>query len=350
MLLGSTEWVEQHAAELREHAAVYINSDGNERGFFQAEGSHALQSFVNDVGKGIEDPEAKVSVFKRLQANLLLHGTPAQRAEARSGGDLSIGALGSGSDFSAFIDHIGISTLNLEFGGEDPSGNYHSIYDDYYWYAHFSDSEFVYGRALAQTAGVTVMRMADSEIMPYQFEGLAQTVTQYIVELKTLLESRRKEAEDIRQNLADDVYRTADDPRNPMVAPAAEEIPPFLNFAPLDNASAALNQAAAHYTKALAAAQGKSLPEDRLNTINQHLALAESKLLSPGGLPRRPWMQHLLYAPGWYTGYTVKTVPGVREAIEEGRYAEAEAQIQLVAHALQEEAAWVEQLAKEVSD
>ncbi len=350
MLLGSTEWVEQHAAELREHAAVYINSDGNERGFFQAEGSHALQSFVNDVAKGIEDPETKVSVFKRLQANLLLHGTPAQRTEARSGGDLSIGALGSGSDFSAFIDHIGVSTLNIGFGGEDPSGNYHSIYDDYYWYSHFSDSDFVYGRALAQTAGLTVMRMADAEIMPYEFEGLAHTVTQYIVELRTLLETRRKEAEDIRQNLADDVYRTADDPRNPMVAPAAEEIPPFLNFAPLDNASAALNLAAAHYSKALTAVQGKSLPEDRLNTINQHLALAESKLLSPAGLPRRPWMQHLLYAPGWYTGYTVKTVPGVREAIEEGRYAEAEAQIQLVAHALDEEAAWVEQLAKEVSD
>jgi N-acetylated-alpha-linked acidic dipeptidase len=349
MLLGSTEWAEQHAAELRQHAAVYINSDGNERGFLHVEGSHALQAFVNGIAKDIDDPEAKVSVFQRQQANLLLHGTTAQQAEARSGGDLSIGALGSGSDFSPFIDHLGIATLNMEYGGEDPSGNYHSIYDDYYWYSHFSDYDFVYGRALAQTAGLTVMRMADADIMPYQFEGLAGTVAQYITEVKALLETRRKEAETLKQNLAEGVYRVADDPRNPMIAPPAEEIPPFLNFAPLDNASTALDQASAHYAKALAAAQGKPLPPERLASINQQLALAESKLLSPQGLPRRPWMQHLLYAPGWYTGYSVKTMPGVREAIEEGRYAEAEAQIQLVAAALQKEAALVEQLAKELN-
>jgi N-acetylated-alpha-linked acidic dipeptidase len=350
MLLGSTEWVEEHADELRQHAAVYINSDGNERGYLEVEGSHSLQSFMNGVAKDVEDPESKVSVFKRQQAYLLLHGTPAQHAEARAGGNLSIGALGSGSDFSPFIDHIGVATINLGFAGEDPSGNYHSIYDDFYWYSHFSDYDFVYGRALAQVAGLSVLRMADADIMPYDFEGLSHTVAQYIDEVKALLESRRKQAEEIRQNLNDGVYQAANDPRNPSVAPPAEEIPPYLNFAPLDNAATALSQAAMHYSKALAGAQGKPLPQDRVNTVNQNLALAERKLISGQGLPRRPWMQHVLYAPGWYTGYSVKTLPGVREAIEQGRYPEADEQISQAARALQDEAAWIEQLAKELAN
>jgi N-acetylated-alpha-linked acidic dipeptidase len=350
MLLGSTEWVEEHADELRQHAAVYINSDGNERGYLDVEGSHSLQAFMNGVAKDVEDPESKVSVFKRQQAYLLLHGTPAQHAEVRAGGNLSIGALGSGSDFSPFIDHIGVATINLGFTGEDPSGNYHSIYDDFYWYSHFSDYDFVYGRALAQVAGLTVLRMADADIMPYDFEGLSHTVAQYIDEVKALLESRRKQAEEIRQNLNDGVYQAANDPRNPTVAPPAEEIPPYLNFAPLDNAANALSQAAAHYSKALAGAQGKPLPQDRVNTLNQNLALAERKLISGQGLPRRPWMQHVLYAPGWYTGYSVKTLPGVREAIEQGRYPEADEQIAQAARALQDEAAWIEQLAKEIAN
>jgi N-acetylated-alpha-linked acidic dipeptidase len=350
MLLGSTEWVEAHADELRQHAAVYINTDGNERGYLAVDGSHALQSLMNGVAKDVEDPESKVSVFKRQRAHVLLQGTPTQRTDARSGSDLGIGPLGSGSDFSGFIDHVGIATVNLGFEGEDPSGNYHSIYDDFYWYSHFSDYDFVYGRALAQTAGLTVLRMADADIMPYDFEGLSHTVGQYIDEVKALLETRRKEAEDIKRNLADGVYDAANDPRNPTVAPPAREIPPYLNFAPLDNAAAALKQAAAQYSKALAAAQGKPLAPDRLQTINQQLALAERKLTNEQGLPRRPWMKHLLYAPGWYTGYSAKTMPGVREAIEEGRYAEAEEQVVLVARALQDEAAWIEQIAKELNN
>jgi N-acetylated-alpha-linked acidic dipeptidase len=348
MLLGSTEWAEEHADELRQHAAVYINSDGNERGYLDVEGSHSLQLFMNGVAKDVADPESKVSVFKRQQAYFLLHGTPAQHAEARAGGNLSIGALGSGSDFSPFIDHIGVATINLGFSGEDPSGNYHSIYDDFYWYTHFSDYDFVYGRALAQAAGLSVLRMADADIMPYDFEGLSHTAAQYIDEVKALLESRRKQAEEIRQNLNDGVYQATNDPRNPTVAPPAEEIPPYLNFAPLDNAANALSQAATHYSKALAGTQGKPLPKDRVNTLNQNLALAERKLISGQGLPRRPWMQHVLYAPGWYTGYSVKTLPGVREAIEQGRYLEADEQIVQAARALQDEAAWIEQLAKDV--
>jgi N-acetylated-alpha-linked acidic dipeptidase len=349
MLLGSTEWAEQHAEELRQHAAIYINSDGNDRGFLALEGAHSLQAFLNGVSKDVEDPEAKVSVFKRRQAHLLLQGTTAEHAEARAGGDLSLGALGSGSDFSAFIDHLGIASVDLGFGGEDQSGIYHSIYDDFYWYTHFSDSDFVYGRALAQTAGLAVLRMADADILPYEFEGLSRTVATYLGEAKALLETKRKQAEDISQNLKDGVYRTANDPRNPTFAPPVEEIPPYLNFAPLDNATAALSKAAADYTKAFAGWQGKDLSADRLSSIDQQLAQAERKLLIPEGLPRRPWMQHVLYAPGWYTGYGAKTLPGVREAIEEGRYAEADAQIVVAAKALQAEATWVEQVAQSLS-
>jgi N-acetylated-alpha-linked acidic dipeptidase len=208
----------------------------------------------------------------------------------------------------------------------------------------------VYGRALSQTAGLAVLRMADADVMPYEFGGLSRTVAQYTAEVKTLLENRRKEAEDIRQNLIDGVYVTANDPRNPTFAPAPREIPPFLNFAPLDNAAAALDQAATHYSEAFSAMQGSSLSPGRLKTINQQLALAERKLLTPQGLPRRPWMQHVLYAPGWYTGYSAKTMPGVREAIEEGRYAEADAQIAVVAHAIQDEANWIEQISKELAN
>ena len=261
MLLGSTEWVEAHADELRQHAAVYINTDGNERGYLNVDGSHALQSMMNGVAKDVEDPESKVTVFKRQRARVLLQGTPRQQTDARSGRDLDIGPLGSGSDFSGFVDHLGIATVNLGYEGEDPSGNYHSIYDDFYWYSHFSDYDFVYGRALAQTVGLTVLRMADADIMPYNFEGLSHTVAQYIDEVKALLETRRKEAEDIKRNLADGVYEVANDPRNPTVAPAAREIPPYLNFAPLDNAAATLQQAAAHYSEALTRSRARpSLP------------------------------------------------------------------------------------------
>ncbi len=340
MLLGSTEWAEEHADELRQHAAVYINTDGNERGYLGVEGSHSLQSLMNGVAKDVEDPEAKVSVFKRQQANLLLHGTPAQHDEARAGGDLTLGALGSGSDFSTFIDHLGVASINMEFGGEDPSGNYHSIYDDFYWYTHFSDYDFVYGRALAQAAGLTVLRMADAEILPYDFQGLARTVNSYIKEVKDLLETRRKQADEIRQNRNDGVYRTVNDPRDPTVAPPPQEIPPYLNFAPLDNAAVALSRAADHYHTAVAV----PVAVDRVSKLNQQLAQSERQLLIAQGLPRRPWMQHVLYAPGWYTGYTAKTLPGVREAIEEGRYTEADEQIALAARAIQAEATWIEGL------
>ncbi len=346
MLLGSTEWAEQHADELRQHAAVYINSDGNDRGFLSADGSHSLESLINGVAQDVTDPETNATVWKRAQAAELLDDSADVRADARSRANLRLGALGSGSDYTAFLDHLGIASVNIGFQGEDPAGIYHSIYDDFYWYTHFSDTTFVYGRALAQTGNLAVMRMADADLLPYDFAGLADTVKKYVTEVKTLAKAGREEAEARMKNLDEGVYKLAADPHHVSVPPPALEVPPYLNFAPLDNGLDALTRASERYTTALASFRAHPLSADKLKPLNQQLAQAERKLTNAQGLPRRPWMQHLLYAPGWYTGYGAKTLPGVREAIEERRYQEADAQIQLVGKALQDEADFVDQCAK----
>jgi N-acetylated-alpha-linked acidic dipeptidase len=348
MLLGSTEWGEQHAEELRKHAAIYINSDSNDRGWLSAAGSHSLEPLVNQVARTIEDPETKVLVWKRWQAANLVSGTPQDRKDSIGRGDLRIGALGSGSDFAVFLDHLGIASLDMGYGGEDSGGIYHSIYDDFYWYTHYADTEFLYGRTMAQTGGTLVLRMAQADLLPFDFASLAETLRVYTGELKALLEARRTEATERKAALELNAFGLASDPRHPTVAPPPLEIPPFLNFAPLDNALSALDNAAAHYSKARSEAGSKSPSLASLKAINEELTQAERKLTSPQGLPRRPWMQHLIYAPGWYAGYGAKTLPGPREAIEERRYADADAQIMLAAHAIEDEAAFVEHLAEEL--
>ena len=348
MLLGSTEWAEEHAEELKAHAAIYINSDGNDRGYLAAAGSHSLEPLVNQVARAIDDPETHATVWSRWQAGALVSGTVQAQKEATSRGDLRIGALGSGSDFSAFLDHLGIASLDVSYGGEDNDGIYHSIYDDFYWYTHFADTSFVYGRALAQTNGTLVLRMAQADLLPYDFAALADTLHTYTSELKALLETRRTEAEERKAALNANAYALTSDPRHPLAPPAALETPPYLNFAPLENALTALDKAAAHFSQARAEAIGKDVPAARLKALNEELAQAERKLTSPQGLPRRPWMQHLIYAPGWYTGYDAKTLPGPREAIEERRYSDADEQIVRVAQAIQGESAFVEKIAGEL--
>lgn len=349
MLLGSTEWAEEHADELKQHAAIYINSDGNGRGYLRVEGSQSLTSLVNGVAKDVPDPETNVSVWKRQQAEAIVRQTTPAKGPARPNADLPIGPLGSGSDYTAFIDHLGVASLNIGYGGEDESGIYHSIYDDFYWYTHFSDTKFVYGQALAKTGGMLVMRMADSDVLPYNFTALAGTVRQYATEVQALLDSRRQEAIARNRNLQQGLYRLTSDPRNPTFPPPAVEVPPYLNFAPLENAMAALDTAAQDYNDAFAAEQKHPLTAASLKTVNAELAQAEHALMSPQGLPRRPWMQNVIFAPGWYTGYGAKTFPGVREAIEERRYPEAQAQIGVLAEALRNEAAYIEKVAKDLN-
>lgn len=347
MLLGSTEWVEAHAEELRQHAAVYINTDGNDRGLFEMGGSHSLEQFINGVARDIEDPETKMTVWQRALLSAIANAKAEDRKELRQRADLRIEALGSGTDFTGFLDHLGIASLNLGYGGEDEQGIYHSIYDDFYWYTHFSDSDFVYGRALAQTIGTSVMRLADAEVLPFDFTDFADTVHKYTKDLEKLLADKQDEIRERNQELEEGVFKATFDPRRPTVAPQQEEIPPHLNFAPMENAAEALTRSAERYQKALAMKQSglSALQEETLRTLNAALLESERKLTNDDGLPRRPWYKHMLYAPGVYSGYGVKTVPSVREGIEQKRYAEAEQEIGRVAKALEDEAALIDSAA-----
>jgi len=334
-LLGSTEWVETHEAELRQHAVAYINSDGNGRGFLNMSGSHTLERFLNGVARDIKDPESGLSALKRRQALAIARGTPDDRREARERGDFRIAALGSGSDYTPFLQHAGIASINVGFGDEDQDGIYHSIYDDFYFYTKYLDTDFAYGRALAQTAGTAVIRLADADIVPMEFTNLADTVQKYGRELKELLAKKQEETRERNRQIGDGVFAAMRDPRNPVPMPKIEAVPPAINFAPYDNAATALSDAARRYDKALVATKGKpATGQSALVALNSRLRQAEIQLIDNDGLFRRPWYRHLIYAPGFYTGYGVKTVPGVREGIEDGRYADAEKEVTRVAAAL----------------
>jgi N-acetylated-alpha-linked acidic dipeptidase len=352
MLLGSTEWVETHADELREHAAVYINSDGNDRGILNVNGSHSLEQFANGVARDIEDPESKMTVWQRAQLHAIADAKSADdRKEIRQRADLRIGALGSGTDFTGFIDHLGIATLDFAYGGEDDGGIYHSIYDDFYWYTHFSDTDFVYGRALAQTIGTSVMRLADAEVLPFDFVDFADTVEMYTKNLQKLLADKQDEIRERNQEIDEGMFKATFDPRHPTIAPAREEVPPHLNFAPMQNAVDAVTRSAKHYQLALSQKQadlGGEAIAAKLGVLNHALIESERRLTNADGLPRRPWYKHLLYAPGVYSGYGAKTVPGVREGIELKHYAEADAEIVRVGRALEDEAALIESAAQQL--
>jgi N-acetylated-alpha-linked acidic dipeptidase len=351
-LLGSTEWVEAHADELATKAVAYLNSDTNNRGYLDMEGSHSLEQFINDVARDIEDPETKLSVWKRDQLRAVVDAKTAdERQEARQRADLRIDALGSGSDYTPFLQHVGIATLNLGFGGEGGGGIYHSIYDDFKWYTTYDDTSFVYGRALAQTIGTAVMRLADADVVPYQFTNFAETVGRYVKEVEKLATETRDQIQERNRELEDGVFTATSDPWQPLVPPAREAAAPHLNFAPLDDATDALSKAAERYDRVFTKAQangGASLAKPEAGTLNAILRQAERTLTSATGLPRRPWYRHLVYAPGFYTGYGVKTLPGVREAIEQKNWAEAQQQIGTAAQVLTAEAGVISQAAEQM--
>jgi len=350
-LLGSTEWVEAHADELRQKAVLYINSDSNGRGFLGVSGSHSLEKFVNAVARDIVDPETNLSVWKRNQLQRIAVAQLAEeREEARTREDLRISALGSGSDYTAFLDHLGIAALDMGYGGEDGGGIYHSIYDDIYWYTHFADTDFSYGRTLAQTVGTAVLRAADASILPFQFTNFSETVRRYVDELKRLLGSTQEQIKERNRQIAEGVYVATADPKEPRVAPKTKEIPPHLNFAPLENSLDALTKSAERYANASKAISrsAASPSAESLRQINRKLIQSERLLISPEGLPGRPWFKNLIYAPGFYTGYGVKTIPGVREAIEQEQWKEAEQEIARVAAALRAHAELIESVAADL--
>src|ERR1700688_2276531 len=349
MLLGSTEWVEEHDKELAQHAVAYINSDGNGRGYLEVQGSHSLEPLVNDVARDIQDPETKLAVWRRSQLHQIEQAkTEDDRKELRQRADLRIEALGSGSDYTAFLDHIGVASVDVSYGGEGDSGIYHSVYDDFYWYTHFSDTDFVYGRALSQTAGTAVLRLANADLLPFEFTDLADTIRLYQKQLKKLADDERGESIERNKEIEEGVFTATDDPRRPKVAPPPVDVPPFLNFAPLDNASDALTHSAERYQAALKKAWPSGVSAATLQILNQKLIESERRLTTPEGLLRRPWYKHMIYAPGVYSGYGVKTLPGVREAIEEKRWAEADSEILRVATVLDSESALINSAAAEL--
>ena len=349
MLLGSTEWAETHATELQQHAVAYVNTDANGRGFLMAEGAHSLEAMMNSVARDVQDPESGVTVWKRAQAKQIADAKDAEaRATIRSRVDMQLAPLGSGTDYTAFQHHLGVPSLNLGYGGEDDGGIYHSIYDDFYWYTHFSDTDFVYGKALAQTVGLTVMRLADADVLPYRFTNLADATHDYLKEVQELLKQKQEQVKEQNREVEDGVFAAVNDPQRPKVTPKPEAVPPFINFAPLQNAADALAKSGEHYNKALAAALKGSPDAAKVAALNAKLLTAERLLLNDGGLPTRPYYKHMLYAPGLYTGYSPKTVSGIRESIELKDYKLAESEVPRVAKAVNDEAVFVEQMAVEL--
>lgn len=342
-LIGSTEWAEAHADELQKKAVVYINSDTNGRGFLGVEGSHDLERMVNQTSADVKDPERSVSLQERQRASLSVRAATsladgrAQREakKAAAGGDLPIGALGSGSDYSAFLQHLGVPSINLGFGGEsEQSGIYHSLYDTYEHYTRFGDPKFEYGVALSQTAGRMVLREANAEVLPFAFTPFAETVGDYVGELKKLLADLRTKTETTNKLVKSGAFDLAADPEKVNVAPAAEDAPPKIDFTALDQAEAKLKASAKAYDEALAKA-GALSPATR-QALNAELQQIDQALLDPQGLPGRPWYRNLAYAPGVLTGYGAKTLPGVREALESRRWAEAQTYIGRTAKALED--------------
>jgi N-acetylated-alpha-linked acidic dipeptidase len=351
-LLGSTEWAEAHAEELGKKAVAYLNTDSNGRGYLGMGGSHSLERFMNEVARDIVDPETSLSVWKRMQLRAIQTGDAEARREARSRGDLRLDALGSGSDFTPFLQHLRIASLNLGYGGSDGGGIYHSIYDNFRWFTTFSDTNFAYGQALSQTVGTAVMRLASAQLLPFEFTRQAETYGRYLDELKKLAMARRDEIKERRLQLEEGVFAATNDPRDPRVPPEPEdEDPPHLNFAPLENAIADLVRAAADYESALEKLGTDSAALDRrdLKLVNQMMIESERALGVEAGLPGRPWFSHLIYAPGFYTGYGVKTMPGVRESIEQGHWPDADREIERVAASIRATAALVASSAEELA-
>jgi N-acetylated-alpha-linked acidic dipeptidase len=345
-LIGSTEWAEEHAAELKAKAVVYVNSDTNGKGFLNLEGSHDLQRFANQVADDVADPETKGSVGARLRAHIQVAALTDTHMEksakaAASGADLPIGALGSGSDYSTFLQHLGIASIDLGYSGEDEQGGvYHSAYDTYEHYARFGDPTFDYGVALSETAGRIVLREADADILPLQFTGFAETIDGYLGELRKLNADMKTKSETEDKLLADHAFALADDPAAPTLPPSAEGAVPAIDFAPLEAAATRLKASAAAYDDAVAKA-GAISPQ-KLARINALLRDIDQTLLDPEGLPGRPWFKNLAYAPGVLTGYGAKTLPGVREAIEGRRWSEAQTYVGRTAAVLNAYAARVD--------
>jgi len=324
-LLGSTEWVEQHARELSAKAVAYINSDNNSSGFFNAGGSHALNHLVTDIAKELRDPATQATLFDRKRASEILKASnPQKQAALFDNAEYTLGALGTGSDYSAFLQHLGIPTLNFGFGGEGSGGEYHSIYDSYDNYIRFKDPDFSYGVALSQASGRAVLRLANAEKLPFNFVDLQKAIKTYADDLINQTKTLRSGNESTNKLIDKGIYKLASNPKEDFVQPKKKVSVPDIDYSALVSALEGLKKEAQdlQIRKENFSGNAKSAKQN-----NEKLFQAEKTLLLKGGLPRRPWYSHSIYAPGFYTGYGVKTIPGVREGVEEGNFEEAKREL-----------------------
>lgn len=293
-LLGSTEYVEKHQEELARKAVVYINSDSNAKGAMGASGSHTLELFMGEVLRDLKDPQTGKSL---LEAAIARRGR-GETSDDQSPPGFHLGPLGAGSDYVAFFDHVGVASLNLGFGGSNQAGVYHSIYDDPQWFELFGDPGFAYGAALSQVTTTALLRFANAPLLPFEFGEFSATLHRYVDQIKKLSGTKV----DFDGVLAELTRTDAD---------------------------------AKSYEAALKTAVAQPDPA-RLAKANQVLYSTERALILAKGLPGRDWYRHQISAPGMYTGYGAKTLPGIREAVEASRWDEATGEAKDVAQVLGE--------------
>jgi N-acetylated-alpha-linked acidic dipeptidase len=307
-LMGSTEWAEMHAKELS-HAVAYFNTDVGVAGpNFDASAVPSLKEFVRDVTREVPSPKGG-TVYEQWEATQDVN--PHRRglmtgAAATASAGVTVGDLGSGSDFTPFIQHLGVPSTDV--GSNGPYGVYHSTFDDYAWFTKFADPTFVYEQQQARVFGLEILHMADADVLPYDYRIYGKEVVDYVAEAQKRATAAKMSAD----------FSAA--------TTAAQR------FA-----------AAGEGVYKLQSAASASAEEAKLNTA---LRDAESALLNDAGLPKRPWFKHTIYAPGEYTGYAAVVIPGVNEGIDATDNARTQGQLDALAAALNRSAAILEDAAK----
>lgn len=342
-LIGSVEYVEDNAKELSEKLVAYINTDGNGAGFLGAGGSHTLESFFDQIAHDVKDPIQGMSAAKRVQSRNLMSNNPTAQSRAEKSSHYYLSALGSGSDYSGFFQHLGIASMNIGYGGEYGGGSYHTNYDSYHYYTTFRDPGLHYTKALGKVTGRVLTRLANADVLPFQMGNMARTVSEYADEMVTAMENTRKEVDRHNMLVNDGHFKAAANVREAFVVPELKEEVPYINLSPMQNSVDRLKAASDAFDNAYKAMaeNGFSLSKNNVNKLDKLMYQVEAKLIRKEGLPRRPWYRHHVYAPGYYTGYGVKTLPGVREAIEEYKWQETQEQMAKLAEVLN---AYAEQL------
>lgn len=335
-LIGSVEWVEDNAGELSEKAVAYINTDGNGAGFLGAGGSHTLETFFDQIAHSVTDPIQGMTAAERVRSRNLMSGNPVTRGRAEKSSHYYLSALGSGSDYSGFFQHLGITSMNIGYGGEYGGGSYHTNYDSYHYYTKFRDPGLHYTKALGSVTGRVATRLANADVLPFQFGNFARTVSEYADEMVDAMENTRSDVERHNMMVRDGHYKAAANIREPYQEPTLRQEVPYINLSPMQNSVDRLKASAEAFDHAYIAMaeSGYGLSKRDVDQLDKLMYKIESKLIRPEGLPRRPWYRHHIYAPGYYTGYGVKTLPGVREGIEEYKWDETQEQMAKLADVL----------------